>query len=91
MAEIYDADSNPYPLTQRLVNLSGRGGVAAANLLIGGFVIGGTAAKSVLIRAAGPALANYGISGPLGTPVLSIYNAAACMLARTPAGATRSR
>jgi len=82
MAEIYDADSNPLALTQRLSNLSGRGVVDAADTLIGGFIIFGSAPKTVLVRAAGPALASYGIGGPLAAPLLGVYDSAGNLLAR---------
>jgi hypothetical protein len=82
MAEIYDADSNPLALTQRLSNLSGRGIVDSADTLIGGFIISGSAPKKVLVRAAGPALAAYGISGPLARPLLGVYDSTGNLLAQ---------
>jgi hypothetical protein len=64
--------------TDRLVNLSSRGriGPASGRTLITGFVIGGTDAKRVLLRAVGPALSAYGVSGVIGNPQLEVYNAA---------------
>ncbi|MDB6095486.1 MAG: hypothetical protein JWM32_3048 [Verrucomicrobia bacterium] len=60
--------------TDRLVNLSSRGRVGAGErLLITGFVIGGTQSKQVLIRAIGPALANFGVSGGLADPKIRLY------------------
>lgn len=46
------------------------------NVLIAGFVIGGSTAKSVLVRAAGPGLADFGVSNPLAAPELSVVNSA---------------
>ena len=43
------------------------------NILIAGFVIGGTTSKSVLIRASGPALAAFGVPGTLADPQLQLY------------------
>ena len=82
LAEIYDADSNPLTLVQRLVNLSGRAAVDANDTLVGGFVISGTAPKTVLVRAAGPTLANYGVSAALPTPVLSVFDSRNNLLAQ---------
>lgn len=60
-----------------LINLSTRSfvGTGAANL-VSGFVIGGPNAATVLVRAVGPALANFGIGGVLERPVLQIMNSA---------------
>ncbi len=60
-----------------LRNLSTRGQVGTgANVLITGFVIGGTASKNVLIRAIGPTLSTLGISSPLSDPQLQVFNSA---------------
>ena len=61
-------------IATRLVNLSTRGKVQTGNnVMIGGFVIGGTTAKKVLIRAVGPNLANYGVTGVLADPMLELH------------------
>lgn len=58
-----------------LVNLSTRGMVGQGDgILIAGFVIGGTTAKDVLIRAAGPGLGDFGVAGALADPVLRLVN-----------------
>jgi predicted alpha/beta superfamily hydrolase len=50
-------------------NLSTRGRVGGGeNVLIGGLIIQGNDAKRVLIRAAGPALAAYGVGNPVTDP-----------------------
>jgi peroxiredoxin len=60
-----------------LVNLSARANVGTgANVVIPGITIRGTVPKTLLIRAAGPALAGFGVSGALANPVMSIFNAA---------------
>jgi len=72
LIEAYDAGEND---GRRLVNLSARYHVGTGdNVLIAGFVIGGTGTKQVLIRGVGPALANYGVSGVLQDPYIRIYN-----------------
>ena len=60
--------------TDRLINLSFRLRIGAGgNVLIAGFVIGGTEAKQVLIRGIGPALASLGVQGTLANPQLRLY------------------
>jgi sugar lactone lactonase YvrE len=69
-------------LTARLTNLSSRALVGTgANNLIVGFVIGGTGSKQILLRGAGPALLNFGITGYLTNPVLTLNSAAGTVLA----------
>lgn len=62
--------------TARLSNISTRSSVgSAANVQIAGFIISGTATKTVLIRANGPALQKSGIiSGFLADPKLVLHN-----------------
>ncbi len=60
----------------RLINISTRGQVGTgANLLIAGFVVGGTTSKTVLIRASGPAIgaAPFNVPGTLADPQLQLY------------------
>jgi arabinogalactan endo-1,4-beta-galactosidase len=76
LAEVYDATpSGAYtPSTPRLVNLSARIGIGTGgSILIAGFVIGGSTAKTVLVRASGPALGAFGVAGLLPDPELQIY------------------
>jgi hypothetical protein len=77
LAEVYDATpSAAYtPATPRLVNLSARVQVGTGgNILIAGFAIGGTTAKTVLVRASGPALTPFGVAGVLPDPMLQLYS-----------------
>jgi len=60
--------------TDRLINLSSRGIVSGTNLLVSGLVIGGTANKTVLLRAVGPGLAAFGITGTLAQPHLQLFD-----------------
>jgi Tol biopolymer transport system component len=58
-----------------LRNLSTRGQVGTgANILIAGFVVGGTTPKQVLIRAVGPTLSSFGITGTLADPQLDLFS-----------------
>jgi hypothetical protein len=60
-----------------VVNLSGRAWVdTEANPAITGFVITGTEPVRVLVRAAGPALAAFGVPGVLADPKLAVLNEA---------------
>lgn len=56
-----------------LVNISTRAVLAAGGALTPGFVVGGTTSRRVLVRAVGPGLAAFGVSGPISAPVLAIY------------------
>lgn len=56
-------------------NLSTRGLVGQGDSqMIAGFVIKGTAPKRVIVRALGPSLADFGVLGALGDPVLKILD-----------------
>jgi glucose/arabinose dehydrogenase len=62
----------------RLIDISTRGQVGTgSNVLIAGFVVGGTTAKTVLIRASGPAIgaAPFNVAGTLPDPQLQVYGA----------------
>ena len=76
LAEVYDnTPANTYTLaTPRLVNLSCRITVPANGSLTDGFIINGSTAKTVLIRAIGPGLTQFGVSGAMSDPVLTVYN-----------------
>ena len=74
IVEAYDAD----PLSNessRAINISTRGLVGAdANRMIAGFVIDGASSRRVLIRAVGPGLAAFGVTGTLAEPQIELYN-----------------
>ena len=76
LAEIYDSTPpGTYTLlSPRLINLSARAQVGKGNnILVAGFVIGGSTSKTVLIRASGPALGAFGLSGTLADPQLQLF------------------
>jgi hypothetical protein len=79
LVEVYDA-SPAGSFTAggtRLTNLSARVDVGTgANILEAGFVIAGNSALTVLIRASGPALEQFGLSGTLSDPQLTLQNPA---------------
>lgn len=77
LVEVYE-DRATSGDTSRLRNLSTRGNVGQGErVLVGGFYVTGTVPKSVLIRAAGPSLAQYsqGIFNTSSDPRLKIYRA----------------
>jgi hypothetical protein len=62
------------PNPARLVNLSTRNLVQTGdNVLIGGFVIGGSTNKTVVVRARGPSLAQFGVPGALANPQMQLF------------------
>jgi hypothetical protein len=66
-----------------LANISTRGVVGTgSNVLITGVVIGGSTSKNVLVRAVGPALADYGVSGQLADPELTLFDSTGKVVAR---------
>jgi len=83
LAEVYDATpAGSYnPGDPRIVNISARVNVGTGNnVLIAGFAIGGSTARTVLIRASGPALTQFKVPGTLPDPVLQLYNASSRLI-----------
>ncbi len=76
-------ESTKFPtVSSRALNLSTRGAVSVGdNVLIGGFIITGTEPKTIVLRALGPSLSSYGLSGVLSDPVLSVYNSSRTLIA----------
>ena len=63
----------PPPDPPRLANISTRMDVLTGNnVMIAGFIIGGSTPKTVAITAAGPSLVPFGISNPLPNPTLTL-------------------
>ena len=59
----------------RLANISTRGKVLTGeDVMIGGFIIGGTTPKQVAVRARGPSLTAFGVANALANPVLQLYS-----------------
>lgn len=64
-----------------LINLSTRSYVGTGEAaLLSGFVIGGTEPATLLVRAVGPALAGFGVTGALPNPILQIVNSAGAVI-----------
>jgi hypothetical protein len=63
--------------TSRQLNISTRESVGTGdNVLIGGFIVTGSDAKSVLLRAIGPSLEPFGITDALQDPILELHDSA---------------
>lgn len=62
-------------------NVSTRGVVSSTQTLIGGFYISGTSARTILIRADGPALGAFSVPSPLPDPVLTVFDSAGAVVA----------
>lgn len=69
--ELYDVHTTG----GRAGNVSTRGQVLTAEgVLIGGFIIGGSGTKQVIVRGIGPSLASSGVASPLADPLLRLYD-----------------
>jgi len=72
LIEVYEVNTSD-PTLQ--ANISTRAQVGTGgNILIAGFVVQGTQPAKVLIRAVGPTLLNFGVTGYLTQPVLTVYD-----------------
>lgn len=72
LTEVYDLDSGG---AAQMANIATRGLVQTGdNVMIGGFIVGGTESAKVLVRVTGPTLSNYGISGALADPRLELHD-----------------
>lgn len=86
LLEVYDADTTTP--TARLSNTATRGYVGTGgDIIIAGFVISGTGAKTLLIRAVGPTLTAFGLTGVLADPQLTIYRGSDILLTNDDASA----
>lgn len=65
-----------------LVNISTRGEVQpGSKMMISGFVISGREPQKVLIRAGGPVLDRFGVSGVLAAPILRLMSSTGAVIA----------
>ncbi len=76
LLELYEADplGTPAATLPRFNNLSARGPVGTGqNFLAAGFTVVGNIPRRLLIRAIGPTLSSFGITGALADPILDVY------------------
>lgn len=83
LAEVYDlGPGTGVGGAPRLTNVSTRTRVGTGgDILIAGFVLGGTTSKTVLVRATGPSLAAFGVGDLLTDPLLEVRVAGGSMVA----------
>ncbi|HSH37763.1 MAG TPA: hypothetical protein VK993_03170, partial [Chthoniobacterales bacterium] len=73
LIELYDLEQG---VAANAVNISTRGHVQTQDrVMIGGFIVGGSSAQRVIVRAIGPSLSARGITGALQNPTLKLVNA----------------
>jgi len=69
LVEVYEVD---HPEVS-LINISTRGKVLTGfDVMIGGFVVSGDGPQTLVVRAIGPSLTNYGVAGALANPQLQL-------------------
>ena len=85
LAEVYEVSSSG----ARLINISTRSQVGTGdNIMISGFVISGSGTERLLVRGDGPSLAQFGVTGVLAQPTLSVFDGAGNVVASNTGWAT---
>jgi hypothetical protein len=78
LVEIYD--TNPAASSQ-LANISTRGFVLTGdNVMIGGFILGGTTNANVVVRGIGPSLSQFGLNPVVADPTLELHDGNGALL-----------
>ena len=73
-SDVFVADRGETFGISQIGNISTRGFVGTgANVKIGGFILEGFEPKTVLIRAQGPSLVDFGVTGVLANPTMHLY------------------
>ena len=79
LVEVYDLSSGTNSI---LANISTRSFVQTGdNVMIGGFMVQGTASKRVIVRAIGPELSRYGVPDVLANPTLELHDGTGALIA----------
>jgi hypothetical protein len=60
--------------TSRLINIATRATLAPGGVLFPGFFLRGDQSQTVMIRAVGPGLAQFGVTGVVADPILELYS-----------------
>jgi hypothetical protein len=82
LVEVYDLSAATPG--QKLLNISTRASAGTAeNTLTAGFVVPPGAAKRVLVRAIGPGLTPFGVTGVLAQPILTLLNGSTTVATNT--------
>lgn len=87
LAEIYEVSS----INAEITNISTRAFVGTGSSVeIAGIVVGGEQSEKLLVRAVGPTLSQYGVSGPLAQTSLSLVDSAGNQVATNTGWSTGS-
>jgi hypothetical protein len=79
LVELYDLSPDTASI---LGNISARAFVQTGdNVMIGGFIVQGTASKRVIVRAIGPELTQYGVPNALANPTLELHDSTGALIA----------
>jgi hypothetical protein len=71
LCELYDLE----PANSSVLNISTRGEVGSGDdVMIGGFIVGGTDSSKLIVRAIGPSLTAAGVTGALADPILELHS-----------------
>ena len=77
LIELYDLHLS----SSRAGNISSRAQVLTGeNVVIAGFIVGGTASKEVVVRGIGPSLATQSVAHPLADPTLELRNSQGALI-----------
>ncbi len=80
LVEVYDLSAAN--VSSILGNISTRSLVQTGdNVMIGGFIVQGTTPRSVIIRAIGPELSQYGVPNPFADPTLELHDGNGALIA----------
>jgi sugar lactone lactonase YvrE len=87
LAEVYEVGSSP----AQLINISTRASVGTGTSVeIAGLVVQGSAPTQVLIRAVGPTLSTFNVSGVLANPTLTVVDSSGKTVATNTGWSTNS-
>jgi hypothetical protein len=79
LVEVYDLTADNIAV---LGNISTRSFVQTGDdVMIGGFIVQGSGPKTVIVRALGPELTQFGIPNPLADPSLDLHNGTGALIA----------
>jgi YVTN family beta-propeller protein len=79
LVEVYDLSTEANSI---LGNISTRSFVQTDDdVMIGGFIVQGTQPKTVIVRAIGPELSQYGVADPLLNPTLELHDGSGALVA----------
>lgn len=74
LVELYEAGEGFSYARPRLINVSARASAGSAGgTMIAGFVIKGETPVTILVRGIGPGLSQFGVTGVLGNPKLTLF------------------